>query len=212
LLALLRVIIEGRSMSRAFLYSLAWYFPFPLCFPCIDGLFSMFMLSPWERIAIHCSVIQICSGCLDLMFDNDWIVSISLLLHWSSSRPTKTRKPVTESALVFPRRKPEVVLSPKRQNAIAEIADFVSAHILKTAHSLVGLSGLLNPPTRFMYCLYSVFLSFLTPYNLSFPGTFVFFVLLNPTKPINLFIAVSSSSPGSITAAGAVSCAGLRCC
>lgn len=76
-----------------------------------------------------------------------------------------------------------------------------SLSMLQTgAHILVGLSGLLNPPTRFMYCLYSVFLSFLTPYSLSLPGTFVFFVLLKPLKPINLFIAVSSSSSGSIGA------------
>lgn len=27
---------------------------------------------------------------------------------------------------------------------------------------LLGLSGLLKPPRRFMYCLYSVFFSFLT--------------------------------------------------
>ena len=61
---------------------------------------------------------------------------------------------------------------------------------------LVGLSGRLNPPTRFMYCLYSVFFSFLTPYTL-FPGTFVCFVVLNPTNPIAILIAfVSSSSSG----------------
>lgn len=85
------------------------------------------------------------------------------------------------------------------QNAIAEkrISSSVLPHPL--SHNLVGLKGLLNPPTRFMYCRYSVFLSFLTPYNLSFPGTFVFLVLLKPTKPITLFIAVSSSSLGSIT-------------
>ena len=48
---------------------------------------------------------------------------------------------------------------------------------------LLGLRGLLNPPTRFMYCRYSVFFSFLTAYTL-FPGTFVFCVVLNVAKPI----------------------------
>lgn len=56
-----------------------------------------------------------------------------------------------------------------------------------------GLNGLLNPPTRFMYCLYVVFFSFLTAY-ISFPGTFVFFVLRNRVNPRAFFIARSSSS------------------
>ena len=57
-----------------------------------------------------------------------------------------------------------------------------------------GLSGLLKPPTRFMYCLYSVFFSFLTAYNLSLPGTFVFFVDLNVANPIIFCICSCNSS------------------
>lgn len=44
-----------------------------------------------------------------------------------------------------------------------------------------------------MYCLYVVFFSFLTAY-ISFPGTFVFFVLRNRVNPRAFFIARSSSS------------------
>lgn len=44
-----------------------------------------------------------------------------------------------------------------------------------------------------MYCLYSVFFSFRTPYT-SFPGTFVFFVVLNPPNPIIFRIIASSGS------------------
>lgn len=58
---------------------------------------------------------------------------------------------------------------------------------------LLGLKGLLNPPTRFIYCLYSVFFSFLTP-NALFPGTFVFFVVLNVAKPIIFRIRAISGS------------------
>jgi hypothetical protein len=57
----------------------------------------------------------------------------------------------------------------------------------------LGLSGLLNPPTRFIYCLYSVFFSFLTP-ETSFPFTFVFFVDANPANPIARLIAAISGS------------------
>lgn len=60
-----------------------------------------------------------------------------------------------------------------------------------------GLSGRLKPPIRFMYCLYSVFFSFRTPYT-SFPGTCVFFVLLNRLKPMyfRMTASISSSSTG----------------
>lgn len=44
-----------------------------------------------------------------------------------------------------------------------------------------------------MYCLYSAFFSFLTPYTL-FPGTFVCFVLRNPEKPIIFRISIISGS------------------
>ena len=67
---------------------------------------------------------------------------------------------------------------------------------------LDGLSGRLNPPTRFMYCLYSVFFSFRTPYTL-FPFTFVFFVDLKPANPIirlNATVSGSESSSGVSTA------------
>ena len=60
---------------------------------------------------------------------------------------------------------------------------------------LEGLSGRLNPPMRFMYCRYSVFFSLRTPYTL-FPGTLVFFVLLNLVKPmLRRIISSTSSSP-----------------
>ena len=71
---------------------------------------------------------------------------------------------------------------------------------------LDGLSGLLKPPIRFMYCRYSVFFSFRTPYTL-LPLTLVFFVDLKPANPIiRLKAAVSgseSSSPLSTTMASA---------
>lgn len=52
-----------------------------------------------------------------------------------------------------------------------------------------------------MYCLYSVFFSFLIPYTL-FPGTFVCFVLRNPEKPIIFRISnISGSSSTSIASA-----------
>jgi len=57
----------------------------------------------------------------------------------------------------------------------------------------LGLNGLLNPPTRFIYCLYSVFFSFRIPDTL-FPFTFVFFVDLNPVNPIAFLIAAISGS------------------
>ena len=66
------------------------------------------------------------------------------------------------------------------------------------AHYRLGLNGLLKPPTRFMYCLYSVFFSFPIPYTL-FPFTFVFFVDLNPVKPIAFRIAATSGSESSST-------------
>ena len=47
-----------------------------------------------------------------------------------------------------------------------------------------------------MYCLYSVFFSFLTAYTL-FPGTFVFFVDLKPANPIIFRIIASSGSSSS---------------
>ncbi len=66
-------------------------------------------------------------------------------------------------------------------------------------HSRLGLNGLLNPPTRFMYCRYSVFFSLRTP-DTSFPGTFVFFVVLNPPNPIVFrIIAPSGSSSASVS-------------
>ncbi len=46
---------------------------------------------------------------------------------------------------------------------------------------LLGLRGWLNPPTRFMYCLYSVFFSLRTALTL-FPGTFWFLVVLEAPK------------------------------
>ena len=60
-------------------------------------------------------------------------------------------------------------------------------------HYRLGLSGLLNPPTRFIYCLYSVFFSFLTPYTL-FPFTCLFFVDLKPANPIARLISATSGS------------------
>lgn len=77
----------------------------------------------------------------------------------------------------------------------------------------LGLNGLLNPPTRFIYCLYSVFFSFRTPYTL-LPFTFVFFVDLNPVKPIARRIsAISGSESRSISSLeglGAVPLVGLE--
>ena len=79
---------------------------------------------------------------------------------------------------------------------------------METPHSLryrLGLNGLLNPPTRFIYCLYSVFFSFLTPDTL-FPFTFVFFVDLNPVKPIALRISAISGSESASTSMASFSC------
>lgn len=69
----------------------------------------------------------------------------------------------------------------------------------------LGLNGLLNPPTRFIYCLYSVFFSFLTPYTL-FPFTLVFFVDLNPVNPIAFRISATSGSESSSTSMASLSC------
>jgi hypothetical protein len=66
-------------------------------------------------------------------------------------------------------------------------------------HHSEGLSGRLNPPTRFIYCLYSVFFSFLTPY-IWLPGTFLLCVVLKPVKPI-IFLSRASSSSSSIAIA-----------
>jgi len=74
---------------------------------------------------------------------------------------------------------------------------FLSASLPPLPHIREGLSGRLNPPTRFIYCLYCVCLSFLTAYSLSFPGTFVFFVLRKLAKPMTFFISASSSSSSS---------------
>jgi len=72
------------------------------------------------------------------------------------------------------------------------------------AHYRLGLSGLLKPPTRFIYCLYSVFFSFPIPYTL-FPFTFVFFVDLNPVKPIAFRIAATSGSESTSISSGGAS-------
>lgn len=71
-------------------------------------------------------------------------------------------------------------------------------HIAKRQPQRDGLSGLLNPPCRFMYCRYSVFFAFVTAPAL-FPATFFPFVLPNSPKPIIAFIAAISSSSSSIS-------------
>ena len=68
----------------------------------------------------------------------------------------------------------------------------------------LGLNGRLNPPTRFMYCRYSVFFSRRTPLTL-LPLTFVFFVDLKPAKPIcarSAAVSGSASSSMSISVVG----------
>ncbi len=51
----------------------------------------------------------------------------------------------------------------------------------------------MNPPTRFIYCRYSVFFSLRTAYTL-FPGTLVFLVVRNRANP---FICRSNATSGS---------------
>ena len=85
----------------------------------------------------------------------------------------------------------------------------MSSYETPPPHSLryrLGLSGLLNPPTRFIYCLYSVFFSFLTPETL-FPFTFVFFVDVNPVNPIALRISAISGSESASTSMASFACA-----
>lgn len=74
----------------------------------------------------------------------------------------------------------------------------------------LGLNGLLNPPTRFIYCLYSVFFSFRTPYTL-FPFTLVFFVDLNPVNPIALRISATSGSDSASRSIRSVFPGGFDC-
>lgn len=89
----------------------------------------------------------------------------------------------------------DVISLPPRMLSTALSASHSSRlGIVLLSYHRLGLSGLLNPPTRFMYCLYSVFFSLLTPHTL-LPLTLVFFVVVNPAKPIILRIsAVSGSS------------------
>ena len=87
-------------------------------------------------------------------------------------------------------------LSAKSDPSLISVIPCLPSKLLTWQDYRLGLSGLLNPPTRFMYCLYSVFFSFRTAYT-SFPGTFVFFVVLNPAKPIMARICAISGSESS---------------
>jgi hypothetical protein len=61
------------------------------------------------------------------------------------------------------------------------------------SHSLDGLNGRLNPPVRFIYCLYCVDFSLRMP-DTSLPGIFLFWVLLKVEKPISWRSRASSLS------------------
>src|SRR5690242_7634992 len=79
-------------------------------------------------------------------------------------------------------------------------AQGAALRFLPGLYPLLGDNGLLNPPDLFMYWRASICLSLLTPKFVSFPGTFVFLVLLNPANPITCAIShVSSSMPSGRT-------------
>jgi hypothetical protein len=80
---------------------------------------------------------------------------------------------------------------------INDVSDTFKVHVF---HSLDGLNGRLNPPVRFMYCLYFVDFSLRTADTL-LPGIFLFCVVLKVEKPIIFRSNASSlSSPSSAAA------------